>query len=201
MKWSYLRKTGLVMICLVSTGCSIKHYVASDYQKYLSNNAGINNLPTTNTETCYTLTKATESHRYEFRSAMAGYANLWIVELGKILDATMESKDIQQVFKKITKNNDGCKGSNITFDLKKYEFYDFGADITLHISIYTENNLVFEKTYQSVGKGQGGKMFFGGVFAMKNAIQQSTKSAVDAIMRDFINDINKKDVKDKLVKK
>jgi hypothetical protein len=35
-------------------------------------------------------------------------------------------------------------------------------------------------------------MFWGGVFAMKNATQQSTKLALDKILGDFIQDINKK---------
>jgi hypothetical protein len=35
------------------------------------------------------MTPNTENHRYEFRSAMVGYANLWIIEFGKILDETL----------------------------------------------------------------------------------------------------------------
>jgi hypothetical protein len=33
-------------------------------------------------------------------------------------------------------------------------------------------------------------MFFGGAFGMKNAVQQSTKAAMDNIMGQFIRDLN-----------
>jgi hypothetical protein len=48
----------------------------------------------------------------------------------------------------------------------------------------------FSGSYQEDGKTQGAKMFFGGAFAMKNAIQQSTKLAIDQILRKLIYDIN-----------
>ena len=40
------------------------------------------------------------------------------------------------------------------------------------------------------GNTQGAKMFFGGAFGMKNAVQQSTKAAMDTIMGQFIRDLN-----------
>jgi hypothetical protein len=49
---------------------------------------------------------------------------------------------------------------------------------------------VFEKIYQADGATQGGKMFWGGAFAMKNAVQQSSKLAIDSILRQLINDLN-----------
>jgi hypothetical protein len=50
---------------------------------------------------------------------------------------------------------------------------------------------VFTKVYDASGETQGGKMFWGGAFAMKNAIQQSTKLAMDDILRALIADLNK----------
>ena len=49
---------------------------------------------------------------------------------------------------------------------------------------------VFEKTYMVDGETQGAKMFWGGVFAMKNAVQSSTKVALDEIFRQLILDLN-----------
>lgn len=36
-------------------------------------------------------------------------------------------------------------------------------------------------------------MFWGGAFGMKNAIQQSTKSAIDQILIELINDLKSQD--------
>jgi hypothetical protein len=46
-----------------------------------------------------------------------------------------------------------------------------------------------EKTYYKTGISQGGKMFWAGAFGMKNAIQQSTKSAIDQILYLALSDI------------
>lgn len=40
------------------------------------------------------------------------------------------------------------------------------------------------------GNTQGAKMFFGGAFGMKNAVQQSTKAPMDIIMGQFIRNLN-----------
>jgi hypothetical protein len=50
--------------------------------------------------------------------------------------------------------------------------------------------VVFSKTYTQDGKTQGGKMFWGGAFAQKNAVQQSTKLALDEILRQLISDLD-----------
>lgn len=77
------------------------------------------------------------------------------------------------------------------FDLQKYEFTDFGAHVVLKASFERNGQQVFEKTYTASGETQGGKMFWGGVFAMKNAVQQSTKLATDDILRQLIADLNR----------
>jgi hypothetical protein len=50
---------------------------------------------------------------------------------------------------------------------------------------------VLDKTYRAGGKTHGGKMFWGVAVAMKNATQQSTKTAIDANTAEFTQDINK----------
>ena len=46
------------------------------------------------------------------------------------------------------------------------------------------------KTYREVGQQQTGKVLIGGAFAFKNAVQQSTKLALDKILQRLILDIN-----------
>lgn len=176
------------------TGCSINHPIAEDYNQYLVNNEGASTLPKTELEADYSINKETISHRYEFRAATVGYANLWIVEFGKILDLTLKSKDVQDAFGRLEESasNNIVDGNLISFTLEKYEFKDYHAFITLNIVLSNGIDIFLDKTYYAEGRSQGGKMFWGGVFAMKNATQQSTKLALDKILGDFIQDVNVK---------
>ena len=176
----------------ISSGCSINHHIANDYSKYLANNQDRSKLPSTKLEASYSMTPNTENHRYEFRSAMVGYANLWIIEFGKILDETLKSKDVQNAFRKLQKQagNKNDNGKLIVFDLVEYAYYEFGAHVVLKISLFTNGNEIFEKVYKADGKTQGGKMFLTGAFGMKNAIQQSTKLSIDEILKSFLIDTN-----------
>lgn len=183
----------IAVVVTLSSGCTIPHFVAADYPQYLSNNYGKSKLPTTKAGFQYSVPPITEHHKYEFRSATVGYANLWVVEFGKMLDKTLQSKDIQEAFGKLEKSStDNKTGADlIVFDLVSYAFADYRAHITLRISLSSGGREIMAKTYDAEGKAQGGKMFWGGVFGMKNAIQQSTKLALDEILKNFINDINK----------
>ena len=181
-----------VVSIFVFYGCSIDHRVADDYNRYLINNIGGSNLPKTNLEADYHLTDFTKKHHYEFRSATVGYANLWIVDFGKILEETLKSQDIKEAFGRLSPAVGDLKTTDnlVLFDLQNYEFSDFGAHISLRISLFQFGQKVFNKVYGADGKSQGAKMFWAGVFGMKNAIQQSTKLALDQIFKDFIKDIN-----------
>jgi hypothetical protein len=192
--------TMIVVLILgqVLSGCTIHHFVAEDYPKYLENNQGESKLPSAkNIETDYSITPATEKHSYEFRSGAAGYGNLWIVEFGKMLDQTLQSKDLQAAFGKLEKQSIGNKngGSLIIFDLINYEFSTYAAHIELKITMTKNGTNVFEKTYKVDGNNVAGKMWTGGAFAMKNSVQQSTKLALDEILKGFINDLNNLPIK------
>ena len=187
-----MKKVHLLVLALsisLLSGCSIKHPVAKDYPQYLANNKGSVTLPKSPLTASYQLDASTVSHRYEFRAATVGYAHLWIVEFGQMLDATLASEDVQASFGKLDKLSDAQPhAALLRFNLQNYEFKDHMAHVSLNISLENNGQTVLNKTYHAQGKSQGGKMFFGGPFAMKNATQQSTKFAIDEILREFIND-------------
>jgi hypothetical protein len=170
--------------------CSINHTVKDDYPQYLRNNVGTSKLPTTTLEARYEMTPATAAHRYEFRSVVTGYANNWIVEFGQMLDATLQSKDVQDAFRKLEKRGPGDQGTLLTFELASYSFNDFGAHVELKVTVQRGGGEQLTKMYKAAGVTQGGKMFWAGVFGMKNAIHQSTKDAVDKILAALIVDLN-----------
>ena len=179
---------------VLSSGCSINHPIAKDYGQYLLNNETQSTLPNTDFETDYTIDEKTKKHRYEFRAATVGYANLWIVEFGKILDETLKANYVKNAFGRFEENTGGIdnSGNLVLFSLENYEFSGFQAHVTLNIIIYNNQKEILNKNYHSDGKSQGGKMFWGGVFGMKNATQQSTKLAIDEILGDFIEDVKAK---------
>lgn len=181
-----------IAIIAMTAGCTINHPVTDDYSQYLRNNTNAGKLPTARSAQQYYLPPATQQHRYEFRSAMAGQANLWVVEFGKVLDATMQSAEVVAALGTLTKasTDKPASGNTLVFDLQKYSFADHGAHVSLKISVRNAQGDVFSKTYSADGNTQGAKMFFGGAFGMKNAVQQSTKAAMDNIMGQFIRDLN-----------
>lgn len=188
-----MRSIAIAAAALVlSTGCTVTRPVTDDYSQYLSNNKAPGSLPTARVAEQYYLTPATQTHRYEFRSMMAGQANLWVVEFGKVLDATMQSADVVAALGTLNKagNDQAAAGNTLVFNLQKYSFEDHGAHVELEIAIRNTQGEVFRKSYRADGRTQGAKMFFAGAFGMKNGVQQSTKIAMDSIMGQFIRDVN-----------
>jgi hypothetical protein len=182
----------LLAILLCTTACTIRHSVEDDYPQYLRNNAGQSNLPQTNAASNYLLTPRTQQHEYYFRSWLTGYANEWSIEFGEILDDTMRSEDVQKAFgelQRMSGDSDSSPGLLI-FDLENFTFEDFGAHIALNVRFSQYGTTEFSRTYEEDGKTQGGKMFWAGAFGQKNAVQQSTKLAVDEILRQLISDLN-----------
>lgn len=188
-----MKKTITVFIALMlASGCSIKHEVVKDYPQYLVNNQGESKLPSTEAASEYSIAPATQAHHYEFRAVTTGYANLWMVDFGKVLDSTMQSPDVQRAFGRLMKSDDGKADDGLlVFDLQRYTFEEHGAHVSLKVTYRRGDQDVFTKVYDARGETQGGKMFWGGAFAMKNAIQQSTKLAMDDILRALIADLNK----------
>lgn len=195
IQMNYVAKLSILIgLVALSTGCSIRHVVSADYTQYLTNNEGSYQPPHTDYEAEYILTPNTANHNYEFRAATVGYAHLWVVNFGKILEKTLESKDVQSAFKKLSKaDGKGTPGTLvISFNLVDYEFSGLEARVKLQITAIKDDSILFDRTYFEKGISQGGKMFFAGPFGMKNAIQQSTKSAIDKIMAQSLNDITSK---------
>jgi hypothetical protein len=172
---------------------SCAHYVANDYNQYLNNNKGRINLKQSDIEAYYYLTPDTAQHDYRFRSFSVGYAQLWVVNFGDMLENQLNSGDIQKAFKRLKKhsNSKNEKYVLLIFKLNHYEFSDYCAKVDLRIIAKENESDLIDKLYKANGRNQAGKMYAGGSFAMKNAIQQSTMFAINDILTEFINDLDK----------
>lgn len=182
-----------ITMVAVASGCTINHPVANDYSGFLSENGKTGDLPKTSLKTEYAIDPATQNHRYEFRAATVGYAHLWIVEFGKILDETLNAPYVQSSFGKLSKSTSGTdsSGNMVAFTLEKYEFKNYRAYVTMKITLSNNGKEILNKTYSSEGESKGGQMWGSGPFGMKNATLDSTKSAIDKILAEFIADIPK----------
>jgi hypothetical protein len=181
----------IVFLLAICTGCSINHHVAKDYGNYLTKNKNEQGIPKAELSAEYEKSDRTKTHRYEFRAVTVGYANLWIVEFEKILDETLKSQEIQSVFDGIAEASEGIESTNqITFNLINYRYIDYGTHLTLNIVLKHKGDEIINKHYTASGESQGVQMWAGGVFGMMDAIHDSTKSAMDQILIEFINDIN-----------
>lgn len=189
----------VLVLVAATTGCSINHPVAKDYDQFLAKYGSETTLPKTDVNSDYLIEDKTKNHSYQFRAATVGYAHIWIVEFGEILDKTINSEYVQSAFGTLNKSDvsDGNSENLVEFELKDYEFKNYRAYTTLKIKVMKKGHEVFSKVYHSEGRGQGGQMWAAGPFGMKNATLKSTKQSIDKILTEFINDINTEQVASK----
>lgn len=175
------------------TGCSISHPVEKDYDQHLAKYGAERILPKSNLDAKYVIGDSTQNHSYQFRAATVGYAHLWIVDFGKILDKTLSSGYVQTAFGALQKGPQ-AEGNLIEFELESFEFRNHRAYTTLNIKVTNSGAELFNKTYSSEGASQGGQMFLAGPFGMTNATLSSTKHSIDNILSEFIKDINAREL-------
>lgn len=182
----------ILVLLVLTTGCSFNHPVAKDYDQFLVEYGADTTLPKSDINAEYQIENQTQNHNYQFRAVTVGYAHVWIVEFGKILDKTINSDYVQTAFGKLSKNTDNVNSNNlIEFELESFSFEHYRAYTSLKIKVLDSSGEIFNKTYHSEGGSQGGKMWGAGPFGMKNATLQSTKQSIDKILTQFINDTNR----------
>lgn len=193
-----MNKVAVLLLGLVvfSSGCAITHPVAKDYDAHLMKYGYEKTLPMTGMEAGYFLDPGTKRHSYEFRAASVGYAHVWVVEFGKILDKTLQAHYVQSAFGELDRGVRGQDDSGylIEFNLTSFEFKDYRAHTALDITVRRDGDKVFEKLYTSEGQSQGAQMWMAGVFGMKNATLKSTKQSIDAILEQFILDLRAREI-------
>jgi len=173
-------------------GGSLDHVIADDDAHDLVEHQGERSFHSTGLRAEYTLSDRTAGHRHAFRAWTVGHANLWIVELGRMLEASLESADVQDAFVELRRRGQGLGSPDVVlgFDVVDYAFDDFAAHLTLDVTVETGVGAPVRKRYRASGESQGGKMVLGGVFAMRTAVQQSTKSAFDDVLGRLIADLD-----------
>jgi hypothetical protein len=179
------------VMSVAGLGCTT-HHVKDDYPRYLDRSSGKRPLPRTRLTAAYMIDPATQDHEYVVSPAGTDYGQEWVVEFGDMLDQTLRSRDVQAAFGKLERRRDDKTppSSLVKFELLDYSFADSYAHIELRISLLTGGVQRFARTYRADGKSQHGKVVFAGPFGVRNAVQQSTKLAMDEVLGEFIGDVN-----------
>lgn len=177
-------------LVLLSAGCA--HDVAGNYPAYLEGNTGDSALGHTNAASQYLLPETSRGLSYSFRAVSSGYANKWVVDIGRMLDAQLQSADVQRAFSGLEKVAvpSGVRTGLLQFELQRYTFDDFSANVNMKITYYNAGQTKLSRDYAAVGRSQATKMMLTGAFGQKNAVQQSTKLALDEILTQLIDDLN-----------
>jgi hypothetical protein len=127
--------------------------------------------------------QATIDRTVSLRSFMAGAAHEWVAEPGVMLKqvADVELPQVASSYQTATEYRDvpeGLPGATLVLEVPAYAFWDFHAAVTVRARAYRAGKeLVFDHSYSETGDTQGGKVFWGGAFAMKSAIRQSSLDA------------------------
>lgn len=183
---------GIFVIISCFAGCSVN--TSRDYVRYLANNRVTINTNAGNDISCYFLPYTTQNHYYSFTSFMAGYhVTEWEMEIGKVLDATLQRPELRRAFGRLDKTFEPrCKDGNLlVVEIDHFEFSACKAHMGLTFTVKRGDEILMSRRYAASGLKECGKMYWGGGFAMKNAVQQSTKSALDAVLNEFALDYEK----------
>lgn len=182
----------LTLATIALAACSMN--TSNDYSRYLGNNPVSVNSSTAGSISCYFLPYPTQNHYYAFTTFMGGYhVTEWEVELGKVIDATLQRSELHRSFGELSKVSEPkCPVQDLLIiEVGRYSFTACQANLELTFTVNRGDEKVLSRRYAAIGVKQCGKMYWGGGFAMKNAVQQSTKSALDKILYDFSSDYAK----------
>jgi hypothetical protein len=82
------------------------------------------------------------------------------------------------------------KGIILELAIPSYRFEDFRAKVSVSATAYEPGKgSLLQKTYSAEGESRGARMFWGGAFAMKSAIRQSSLDAYKKVFAQLRGDL------------
>lgn len=170
-------QTGLIIVCAVLLSGCFHHEIRFEEigytleQKQLD--AGLVAF----------IAPATVAQRQPINSIMTGAAHTWEARPGEMLKQIAEVEFPQMVRSYRTASEyeepkEGAKRLSVELLVQHYDFSEFHATVVVQAKAYGSGHVqLFDKSYREEGDTQGAKMFWGGAFAMKSAIRQSSFEA------------------------
>jgi hypothetical protein len=122
----------------------------------------------------------TAQYHYDVSSATAGFANTFRIAVGPALVQYAEAF-LRPVFK---------DGDDIVIEIviKGFDVHDFEAHIDAQFIVTKDGFDVFDNVYHASGQGYYARTLWGGAFAMKSSMRETTHEALASLFRQFLND-------------
>ncbi len=179
----------LLIVALLLGGCAHQvafqdaHY-AIDTQRYSRSVVAV-------------IDDATLHDQVEIRSFMTGIAHSWNAEPGLMLKqvADIELPQMFVQYRCVDAVADAKLEDRpliLELSVPSYTFADFHATVMVRaVALSADHQQLFDHSYTATGATQGGKMFWGGAFAMKSAVRQSSIDAYRKVFAQLRGDLNK----------
>jgi len=188
-------RTAMLLLAVLLLGGCISHEVGfQDVSYAVAPSTGAKDPDTALT---IVIDPQTRTQTVTIHSFMTGIGNDWNTDPGQMLVdvATIEFPQIFGQTKLVEAYEEPATGTHraiLKLTIPSYKFADFHASITVHAAVYAPGTmLLWEKDYSAEGATQGTKMFFGGAFAMKSAIRQSSLDAYKQIFAQLRPELEK----------
>lgn len=181
----------IAMLWLFMTGCAVNPQISDTYPEFVAS-AAETALPATSMASGYILTDRTAAYQYRFTTRFGKSPQAWVVDVGKVLDASLQAPATQQAFGSLTRltSSRDARGNVLLLDVKKYVFEDARMTIALDATLFSGGKAVFTKTYSASGSEHGARLFQFGTRAVPGVVNQSTRVAIDDILARLIADLN-----------
>lgn len=177
---------GLLAFLLIGSGCA--HQVAFQDVDYrideLKRDEPVSVL----------IEPAERARTVSIRSFMAGAAHSWEAEPGQML---MQVADVElpqwfahyKLVDQLPEN--GGAGYILELSVPEYRFESFRASVGVQARFTAmDGQELLERLYRADGPGRGGRMFWGGAFAMKSAMRTSSLEAFKEVFSRLREDLN-----------
>lgn len=141
------------------------------------------------------ITPDTIAQGHPIHSIMTGAAHTWEAKPGEMLKqiAEVEFPQIFRYYRTALAYEEPVEGGKrLTVELlvPYYDFSDFHATVVVQAKAYGPGYIqLLDKSYREEGDTQGAKMFWGGAFAMKSAIRQSSYDAYKKVFAKLRADL------------
>ena len=141
------------------------------------------------------VTPQTIAQGHPIHSIMTGAAHTWEAKPGEMLRQIAEI-EFPQMFRyyhtasAYEEPTEGGKRLTVELLVPYYDFSDFHATVVVQAKAYGPGHAqLLDKSYREEGDTQGAKMFWGGAFAMKSAIRQSSYDAYKKVFAKLRADL------------
>jgi hypothetical protein len=128
------------------------------------------------------ISEETAAFTYDVRSLAAGGGNRWRIMVGEALVQYAEAY-LRPVFP---------QGGDISISvsIESFDVHDFEAHINARFTVSGEGESLFDKRYHANGKGYFARTVWGGAFAMKSSMRNTTNEALRSLFEQFLSDVD-----------